>query len=196
MRLSATSPKLELQALKAAATGTRESHCFGTRALRIAATQVHRCDAISARELQASHLKELHSDTPRNSDAADSTAYATQNAARKNAVAATTLDAGRERAQRTAREPQHCCNAAAMGYKENVGRYSPKGIMLNLTHLVVFFTPIILCTRGFEEWAWLWKVNLGVFCAMFATPPWGWKKPHPYSDQRHLRSRGTHPGPW
>ena len=58
-----------------------------------------------------------------------------------------------------------------MGYKENVGRYSPKGIMLNLTHLVVFFTPIILCTRGFEEWAWLWKVNLGVFCAMFATPP-------------------------
>ena len=63
-----------------------------------------------------------------------------------------------------------------MGYKENVGRYSPKGIMLNLTHLCVFFTPIILCTRGFEEWAWLWKVNLGIFCAMFATPPWGWKK--------------------
>ena len=83
-----------------------------------------------------------------------------------------------------------------MGYKENVGRYSPKGVMLNLTHLVVFFTPIILCTRGFEQWDWLWKVNLGVFCAMFATPPWGWKKPHPYSDQRHLRSRGTHPGPW
>ena len=83
-----------------------------------------------------------------------------------------------------------------MGYKENVGRYSPKGIMLNLSHLCVFFTPIILCTRGFEEWAWLWKVNLGIFCAMFATPPWGWKKPHPYSDQRHLRSRGTHPGPW
>jgi len=55
---------------------------------------------------------------------------------------------------------------------------------------------IILTTRGFQEWAWLWKVNVGMFLVMFATPPWGWKKPHPYSDQRHLRSRGTQPGPW
>ena len=55
---------------------------------------------------------------------------------------------------------------------------------------------IILTTRGFQEWDWLWKVNVGMFLVMFATPPWGWKKPHPYSDQRHLRSRGTQPGPW
>ena len=55
---------------------------------------------------------------------------------------------------------------------------------------------IILTARGFQEWDWLWKVNVGLFLVMFATPPWGWKKPHPYSDQRHLRSRGTQPGPW
>ena len=83
-----------------------------------------------------------------------------------------------------------------MGYKENVGRYSPKGIALNLFSMCVFVTPIILTTRGFQEWDWLWKVNVGMFLVMFATPPWGWKKPHPYSDQRHLRSRGTQPGPW
>ena len=109
-----------------------------------------------------------------------------------------------------------------MGYKESAGRYSPKGITLNLFSLCVFVTPvargvpmpsaspmasiasshrstpaqIILTTRGFQEWDWLWKVNVGMFLVMFATPPWGWKKPHPYSDQRHLRSRGTQPGPW
>ena len=84
----------------------------------------------------------------------------------------------------------------AMGYKGDAGRYSPKGIALNLFSLCVFVTPIILTTRGFQEWDWLWKVNVGMFLVMFATPPWGWKKPHPYSDQRHLRSRGTQPGPW
>ena len=83
-----------------------------------------------------------------------------------------------------------------MGYKGDAGRYSPKGIALNLFSLCVFVTPIILTTRGFQEWDWLWKVNVGMFLVMFATPPWGWKKPHPYSDQRHLRSRGTQPGPW
>ena len=84
----------------------------------------------------------------------------------------------------------------AMGYKENAGRWSPKGIALNLFSMCVFVTPIILTARGFQEWDWLWKVNVGLFLVMFATPPWGWKKPHPYSDQRHLRSRGTQPGPW
>ena len=38
-------PKLEHQVLKAAATGTRESHFIGSKQLRTAATQVHRCDA-------------------------------------------------------------------------------------------------------------------------------------------------------
>ena len=92
--------------LKAAATGTRESHFIGSKLLRFAATQVHRCDAIQRKGAQASHLKELHGETPRRSDAADSTAYAAQNAARKNAVRQH-LHAGRERRQRAAREPQH-----------------------------------------------------------------------------------------
>ena len=95
MRLSATRPKLEHQGLRLAATGTRESHCFGTRALRIAATQVHHCDAISTRELQHRTSKSCTLNTQGRSDAADSTAYATQNSA-KNAVAATPLAQGRE----------------------------------------------------------------------------------------------------
>ena len=52
-----------------------------------------------------------------------------------------------------------------MGYKGDAGRYSPKGIALNLFSMCVFVTPIILTTRGFQEWDWLWKVNVGMFLA-------------------------------
>lgn len=84
----------------------------------------------------------------------------------------------------------------AMGYKETAGRYPPKGLALNVFTLIVFVTPFILCLKGMDTWEWLWKVNAAALAVMFATPPWGWKKPHPYSDQRHLRSRGAQPGPW
>ena len=87
----------------------------------------------------------------------------------------------------------------AMGYKGDAGRYSPKGIALNLFSMCVFVTPIILTTRGFQEWDWLWKVNVGMFLVMFATPPWGWKKPHPYRTSgtcgRGARSRGPGSAP-
>ena len=80
----ATRTKLEHQVLKAAATGTRVSHFIGSKLLRFAATQVHCCDANQRKGAAASHLKQLHSDTPRRSDAADGTAYVPQNAARKH----------------------------------------------------------------------------------------------------------------
>ena len=55
------------------------------------------------------------------------TAYVPQNTAQKelNAVAATTA-----------------CNAAAMSCMESAGRYSPKGITLNLFSMCVFVTPV------------------------------------------------------
>ena len=120
-----------------------------------------------------------------------------------------------------------------MGYKEHSGRFSLKGLLINVFSLVVFVTPIVLCVegcavtkcrdacsfarsveracswtsqrnfgefrvridersgtaqvKGFEQWAWLWKANVGTFAVMFCAPPWGWKKPHPYSDQPPLR---------
>ena len=83
-----------------------------------------------------------------------------------------------------------------MPYKAAAGRVSPKGVALNLTTTLMFITPILLTTVGLHLWTHLWKANVVALFLTLITPPWGWKKPHPYSDQRHLRSRGTQPGPW
>ena len=58
-------------------------------------------------------------------------------------------------------------------------RYSIKGIAVNVAMTIVFVTPVILCTAGFETWDWLWKVNAAALVGTVALPPWGWKKPHP-----------------
>mmetsp|Transcript_2516 Transcript_2516/g.7368 ORF Transcript_2516/g.7368 Transcript_2516/m.7368 type:complete len:83 (+) Transcript_2516:216-464(+) len=74
-----------------------------------------------------------------------------------------------------------------MGYKGDAGRYPAKGIALNVLLTIYFVTPFILTISGMHNWAWLWKVNAGATLVTIAVPPWGWKKPHPYSDQPHMR---------
>lgn len=69
------------------------------------------------------------------------------------------------------------------------GEYSLKGIAINLALSCLFVTPVLayILKDSSEHLRVLLYANVAFLTAIFLLPPWGWKKPHPYSDQQHLR---------
>lgn len=66
-----------------------------------------------------------------------------------------------------------------------------KAVLVNLATTCLFVTPIALYVLGRPALRSLVAINVTFLAVVLVTPPWGWKLPHPYSDQRHLRRRVT-----
>lgn len=58
---------------------------------------------------------------------------------------------------------------------------------INVATTCLFMSPIALFVLGRDSLQRVVLVNVCLLLLAFATPPWGWKRPHPYSDQPHLR---------
>jgi len=82
---------------------------------------------------------------------------------------------------------------AAPWFLEQAAAYTLKSYALNLASMMVFAWPFVAYFSYETPYAPILAV---VTVAVLLTPPAGWKRPHPYSDQPNNRTaRGGPPTP-
>jgi len=67
------------------------------------------------------------------------------------------------------------------------GQFSLKSWALNMATSLLFASPVILYFVGWEGAPKVGLANAVALTVMWFVPPRGWKRPHPFSDQAHLR---------
>lgn len=69
------------------------------------------------------------------------------------------------------------------------GEYSFKGLAINACSIMCFITPVAIFVLGLDRRSTINLISADaiILFIVLLIPPWGWKKPHPYSDQAHLR---------
>lgn len=62
-----------------------------------------------------------------------------------------------------------------------------KSLTVNIATIALFVSPFALFAGGRQALQSIMLTNVCLLVTAFLVPPWGWKLPHPYSDQEHLR---------